>query len=50
MSETYSARAVAALTQAARTEHDFAGWLAQVLAAAAGQPSCWPDHHITLSI
>ena len=37
MSETYTARAVAAITQAARAEHDFAGWLAQVLAAAAGQ-------------
>ena len=37
MSETYTARAVAAVIQAARSEHDFAGWLAQVLAAAAGQ-------------
>jgi hypothetical protein len=33
----YTSRAVAAILQAARTEHDFAGWLAQVLAAAAGQ-------------
>jgi hypothetical protein len=37
MSETYTARAVAAVIAAARAEHDFAGWLAQVLAAAAGQ-------------
>jgi len=29
-------RAVRALTQAARTEHDFAGWLAAVLADVAG--------------
>jgi hypothetical protein len=34
---TYTGRAVAAITQAARAEHDFAGWLARVLAAAAGQ-------------
>lgn len=37
MSETYTARAVAAITQAARSEHDFAGWLAAVLAQVAGQ-------------
>jgi hypothetical protein len=37
MSEAYTGRAVAAITQAARAEHDFGGWLAQVLAAAAGQ-------------
>ena len=37
MSETYTSRAVTVVTQAARAEHDFAGWLAQVLAAAAGQ-------------
>jgi hypothetical protein len=37
VSETYTARAIAAVTQAARAEHDFAGWLAAVLAAAAGQ-------------
>ena len=37
MSETYTARAVAAVIAAARSERDFAGWLAQVLAAAAGQ-------------
>lgn len=37
MSETHTTRAVKAITQAARAEHDFAGWLAQVLAAAAGQ-------------
>ena len=36
-SETYTSRATAAITQAARTEHDFPGWLAGVLAAAAGQ-------------
>ena len=35
--EIYTARAVAAVIAAARAEHDFAGWLAQVLAAAAGQ-------------
>jgi hypothetical protein len=33
----YTGSAVNAITQAARAEHDFAGWLAQVLAAAAGQ-------------
>jgi hypothetical protein len=33
----YTARAVRAITQAARAEHDFAGWLAHVLAAAASQ-------------
>jgi hypothetical protein len=37
VSETYTGRAVAAVIAAARAEHDFAGWLAQVLAAAAGQ-------------
>lgn len=37
MSAAYTGRAIAAITQAARAEHDFAGWLAQVLAAAAGQ-------------
>jgi hypothetical protein len=37
VSETYTSRAVAAITQAARAEHDFSGWLAQVLAAAAAQ-------------
>jgi hypothetical protein len=34
--KTYTARAVAALTQAVRSEYDFAGWLGQVLAAVAG--------------
>ena len=33
----YTSRAVAAVTHAARHEHDFGGWLAQVLAAAAGR-------------
>jgi len=33
----YYDEAVKAVIQAARSEHDFAGWLAQVLAAAAGQ-------------
>ena len=37
MRETYTARAVAAVMQAARVEHDFAGWLAAVLAQVAGQ-------------
>jgi hypothetical protein len=35
--EGYTAVAVRVVTEAARTEHDFAGWLAGVLAAAAGQ-------------
>ena len=35
--DAYTARAVAAVIAAARAEHDFSGWLAQVLAAAAGQ-------------
>lgn len=34
---TYTRRAEAAILQAARSEHDFAGWLAQVLATVAGQ-------------
>jgi hypothetical protein len=33
----YTRQAIAAITRAARAEHDFSGWLAQVLAAAAGQ-------------
>ncbi len=33
----YTTRAVHAVTQAARAEHDFAGWLAAVLATAAGR-------------
>jgi hypothetical protein len=33
----YTDPAVKAITQAARSEHDFAGWLASVLAAAASQ-------------
>ena len=37
MSAPYTSRAVAAITQAARSEHDFAAWLAHVLATAAGQ-------------
>lgn len=37
MSETYTARAVAAVIAAARAAHDFSGWLAVVLAEAAGQ-------------
>lgn len=38
MSEnTYTRRAVAAVIAAARSEHDFAGWLAVVLADVAGQ-------------
>jgi hypothetical protein len=35
--DPYTGPAVRAITQAARDEHDFAGWLAHVLAAAAGQ-------------
>ncbi len=37
MSAANTDRAVEALLRAARTEHDFAGWLAQVLARVAGQ-------------
>jgi hypothetical protein len=37
MTISHTARAVAAIMQAARAEHDFAGWLAQVLATAAAQ-------------
>ena len=37
VSETYTARAVAVVARAARAEHDFAGWLAAVLSAVAGQ-------------
>jgi predicted XRE-type DNA-binding protein len=33
----YTGRAAAAILAAARSEHDFAGWLAQVLATVAGQ-------------
>jgi hypothetical protein len=33
----YTDRAVRAVLKAARTEHDFSGWLAQVLAQVAGQ-------------
>jgi Helix-turn-helix len=50
-------RAVRALTQAARTEHDFAGWLAAVLADVAGnlgsadeltigRPGSWEADHV----
>jgi hypothetical protein len=52
MNAPYTAPAVHAITQAARTEHDFAGWLASVLADAAsrlgsadalteGRPGSW---------
>ncbi len=37
MSAVNTDRAVEALLRAARTEHDFAGWLASVLARVAGQ-------------
>ena len=33
----YTRQAAAAITEAARSEHDFAGWLAHVLAAVAGR-------------
>jgi Sigma-70, region 4 len=33
----YTRQAVVAITQAARGEHDFAGWLARVLAGVAGR-------------
>jgi hypothetical protein len=50
--ETYTVAAVEAVTAAVRAEHDFAGWLAGVLAAAAaalgssdaltqGRPGSW---------
>jgi hypothetical protein len=52
MDESYTDQALKALTEAARTEHDFAGWLAGVLARAAaalgssgalvaGRPGSW---------
>lgn len=48
MSKSYASRAVAAVLQAARTEHDFADWLAQVAgqlgssdALIAGRPGSW---------
>jgi hypothetical protein len=37
VSAPYTASAVRAITRAARAEHDFGGWLAAVLAEAAGQ-------------
>jgi hypothetical protein len=37
MSAGYSQRAVLAILEAARAEHDFGGWLSSVLAQAAGQ-------------
>jgi hypothetical protein len=37
MTAPYTGPAVHAITQAARDQHDFAGWLAAVLAAAAGR-------------
>jgi hypothetical protein len=36
-SATYTGRAIAAVIDAARVEHDFAGWLAHVLAATAAE-------------
>jgi hypothetical protein len=52
VSTSYTQQAVAAITKAARDEHDFAGWLAGVLASAAarlgssdaliaGRPGSW---------
>jgi hypothetical protein len=37
MAESYTARAGQAVLEAARSEHDFGGWLAHVLAAAAAE-------------
>jgi hypothetical protein len=37
VSGSYTRQAADALTRAARSEHDFAGWLAAVLATAAGR-------------
>jgi hypothetical protein len=37
VTDLYTDPAIKAITAAARAEHDFAGWLAGVLAAAAGQ-------------
>ncbi len=58
--ETYNCRALAAIGEAAITEHDFAGWLAGVLARAAaarggsyalvaGRPGSW-EAHIVLDL
>jgi len=55
--ETYSDSAVRAILAAAREQHDFAGWLAQVLARVAGQlgssdaliegrPGSWEASHV----
>jgi len=57
MSAANTDRAVEALLRAARTEHDFAGWLARVLAEVAGQlgssdaliegrPGSWEASHV----
>lgn len=37
MTSSYTSRAIPAILQAARAEHDFGGWLAHVLATVAGQ-------------
>jgi fructose-1-phosphate kinase PfkB-like protein len=37
MAESYTTRAGQAVLEAARSEHDFGGWLAHVLAAAAAE-------------
>jgi hypothetical protein len=37
MAESYTARAGQAVLEAARSEHDFGGWLAHVLAAVAAE-------------
>jgi hypothetical protein len=57
VSATNTSRAIEALLRAARTEHDFAGWLAHVLAQVAGQlgssdaliegrPGSWEASHV----
>ena len=37
MADSYTVRAAQAVLEAARSEHDFGGWLAHVLAAAAAE-------------
>jgi hypothetical protein len=38
--ESYTQRAAAAILEAVHEEHDFGGWLAQVLATAAAELGC----------
>jgi hypothetical protein len=43
VTETYTAQAVAAVTEAVRGEHDFGGWLSLVLVLAAAQTGSLDD-------